>query len=91
MNEQAKAWIDYIVDDLMNRVGPLDSDKCVQHPDFDKAMNSSTINQLADLRELIDGPAPVGYPKAEHAYMHDADLQRLRSLCRQGIILSQSH
>lgn len=80
MNEQAKAWIDYRVDDLRGLVGPLDSKGCLQNPDFDKAMHASAINALVNLREIIDGPSPVGYPKADHAYLHDADMQRLRLL-----------
>lgn len=82
MNEQAKAWIDYRVDDLRRYVEPLDDKGCVQNPDFDKAMYASEINSLVNLRQLMDGPAPVGYPPAtQHAYLHDADIQRLR-LCK---------
>lgn len=84
MNEQAKAWIDYCVDELRMYVEPLDKDECVQKPDFDKALYAATINALVNLREKIDGPAPVGYPKAKHAYMHDADMQRLRALIDKG-------
>lgn len=84
MNEQAKAWIDYRVDDLRGLVGPLDSNGCVQNPDFDKAIYASAINNLVNLREMIDGSSPVGYPKAEHAYLHDADVQRLRLLVVKG-------
>lgn len=78
MNEQAKAWIDYRVDSLRYLVEPLDDKRCVQNPDFDKAMYASAINALVNLREMLDGPSPVGYPKATHAYIHDADMQRLR-------------
>lgn len=80
MNEQAKAWIDYRVADLMEEIGPLDEKGCVQNPDFDKAMYAAQINELVDLRERIDGPAPVGYPQATHAYLHDADMERLRGV-----------
>lgn len=78
MNEQAKAWIDYRVDDLRSQVGLLDGDECVQNPDFDKAMYVSAINALVNLRKELDGQSPVGYPPAQHAYIHDADMQRLR-------------
>jgi hypothetical protein len=78
MNEQAKARIDYRVADLLEEIGPLDEKGCVQNPDFDKAMYASQINALVNLRGMIDGTAPVGYPPATHAYLHDADMQRLR-------------
>lgn len=84
MNEQAKAWIDYRVSDLLELVGPLDSSGCIQNPDFDKAMYASAINVLVNLREMIDGPSPIDYPKASHAYIHDEDMQRLRLLIDKG-------
>jgi hypothetical protein len=80
MNEQAKAWIDYRVSDLLEEIGPLDDKGCVPNPTFDQAMNAGTINALVNLREIIDGPAPVGYPQAKHAYLHDADMERLRGV-----------
>lgn len=80
MNEQAKAWIDYRVDGLQGLVGPLDSSGCVQNPDFDKAMYAAQINALVNLRAMIDSEAPIGYPQATHAYLHDADMQRFRSV-----------
>lgn len=84
MSEQAKAWIDYRVDDLRRYVEPLDGKGCVQNPDFDKAMHASAINELVNLRENLDNPnTPVGYPKAEHAYLHDEDMQRLRGVNRK--------
>jgi hypothetical protein len=83
MNEQAKAWIDYRVDDLRSQVGQLDATGCVINPTVDQAMNVAAINNLTNLRELMDGPAPVGYPPATHVYLHDADLQLLRHKCSQ--------
>lgn len=80
MNEQAKSWIDYHVDALRSLVGPLDREGCVQNRDFDKAMCVSAINELVNLREMVDGNSPVDYPKACHAYLHDSDVQRLRLL-----------
>lgn len=80
-NNQAKAWIDYRVDSLRYLVEPLDDKGCVQNPDFDKAMYASAINALVNLREELDGPAPVGYQKPKHTYIHDSDMQRLRGCC----------
>lgn len=80
MNEQAKAWIDYRVNDLLSQIGKLDEKGCIQNPDFDKAMYSSAINNLVNLRQMIDGPAPMGYPEAIHVYLHDKDMQRLRGV-----------
>jgi hypothetical protein len=79
MNEQAKAWIDYRVDDLRRTLGPLDERGCVRNPDFDAALQAAEVNALVNLRSLIDGFAPVGYPEAKHAYLHTEDMQRLRS------------
>lgn len=81
MNKQAKSWIDYIVDDLRSAIGPLDEKQCVVRPDFDTALRVAQINCLVNLRERMDGKAPEGYGIAQHAYMHDADMQRLRLAC----------
>lgn len=78
MNDVAKAWIDSRVDYLRGLIGPLDAQGCVPNPDVDKAMQAAAVNELVNLRERLDRAAPVGYPRATHAYLHDEDLQRLR-------------